>query len=112
MLSDSFVFVQRQLDDLRAVGIRTLTDERDALPHLIFDGALGDAFVRAPERRVVSCDPLLSQLVHTLSDCPPRLRETAARGRRVSRRRGSERRLPALSSLYSSRASRVTPPRR
>src|SRR3982751_1442236 len=77
MLSDRFAFVQRQLDDLRAVGIRTLTDERDALPHLVFDGALGDAFVRAPERRVVSCDPLLSQLVHTLSDCPPRLRETA-----------------------------------
>src|SRR4051794_19110662 len=87
MLSDSFVLVQRQLDDLRAVGIRTLTDERDALPHLIFDGALGDAFVRAPERRVVSCDPLLSQLVHTLSDCRARLRETAAHGRRVSRHR-------------------------
>src|SRR4051812_23459436 len=110
MLSDRFVFVQRQLDDLRAVGIRTLTDERDALPHLVFDGTLGDAFVRAPERRVVSCDPLLSQLVHTLSDCPPRLRETAA---------GARRRLPTAREMRAvCRPSarfiqpRVTPPRR
>ena len=60
---DLLVLVHREHEQLPAVLVRALADERNLLEHLVLRGGFLDALVGLAEERVVPSDPLLGDEV-------------------------------------------------